>query len=446
VKHFNEKAYGFIKKLGESKLTSTYDANKPNELYGLGPTISLGEVSNLRVTRFDEATGDDVAKYKDVGGHLIGFHENDYPDFANFILEILETPMFSDKTDFATLFDFGFEWIIGKHTNEIQEELIPYLANEVYTNTKNFQFFFKVNYLAFEKIESITVGNVTILFLDEKTKANYFLRLEETIPEINLEKCKEDYEHIFSVINAIIKVRSVKSKALQIAKDECQLAISTLKCFCTDYAASSQMLMFDLDFNADKPGFSTYMYLEDDDISKSMLLHDKARGKVPVVLGEQFLKFAKSNRFELFSNFIKSPRKTELYHGTLRLIHQLGDIVSTYDDYEKSVKIISFFEGFCVPKDSANAQGEKWLKKYVIPAFVLDESEAQTLKTMIRYRYSVRDKYLHNGMRILVRRNEINTIMRYQRKFIHYIIGLNEDYETINEVLTFLKIIPNNNI
>jgi len=162
-------------------------------------------------------------------------------------------------------------------------------------------------------------------------------------------------------------------------------------------------------------------------------------GMVPVQLTDEFMKLAETKGLSKFSEFAKNRRDTELYFLTIDLIKQLSAIVSTHDNYEKTVKAISLFESICVPKNSTQAKGETYLKKKVIPKLFSNHDSATLIK-LLRQHYKIRDKYLHNYIHLPLNKTDLAIFLEYQRFFILKVIELNNRFITLSEMLNYLEI------
>lgn len=350
------------------------------------------------------------------------------------------TGTFLNLLNFESLFNYSFDWIIELHKKRVdRESFIPYLLDRIYKDTKNFTFYFGVHQLALDKVNDIRIGRTSISFLLEDKRNEMYECLDKEDSKIR-KNAIDGYEQILQSVVAISSFRGIKSKCLDMAKNEADLAVAALKCFCTDYACSRYIAPVNLDFNATRADFAKHIMLENNNI-KNGIINLENRGSAPVIISGNFLTWMNRNHFQDMHNFLLIKRDTELVFIIQNLIRSLGDIVSTFDDYLKSVKIISFFEGFCIPQNSPTAKGEKIIKQKILPILTNSDQERIKIFAYIRRRYEIRDKFLHNSIKLPIRRSEMIVLMRLQRLFILTLIGYSEDYTTRAEVLIKWEVI-----
>lgn len=85
MKYYNDKAPTFLLKLSEAKHSSEVKHDQDfSPPFGMDPVINLGEVNNLKITHFDEHSGEELASFRDVDGNLIGFRDRDFSEFTQF--------------------------------------------------------------------------------------------------------------------------------------------------------------------------------------------------------------------------------------------------------------------------------------------------------------------------------------------------------------------------
>lgn len=434
-------AYKFVNKLSKFKLPDNYNAKtEKTDLKGINKIADLGEVSNFCIEEFDEDSYLTKRKFKDINGELIGLDTLDFSEFILFITKYFDNSFFTDNCDFKTLLNLSFEWLIEVYKNKKGfENLSSFLIDNINSLKKEYHFYFKIESIAIE--DTIYIGNTVIKSFDNDEINQLYNQLSEYNPEKTLDYFKGFYDKHFNSINAFIKVNSIENRAKEIAFQEAELAIDVLKCFCVNYSSEPLIQMFELDYRFQKSNGANYFYMPKGDILESTLQHKAFSGVVPIQINSEYIKIAENKGLKSFSEFIKNKIKTELYHITIDLIKQLSSIVSTRDNYDKIIKIISLFESIIVPKNSANSRGESLLKKKIIPKLLTRENDKVLFNKIIRNHYELRDKYLHNFVFLPINKKELYMLMDFQILFILKIIELNKEYNTLSEALSYFEIL-----
>lgn len=153
----------------------------------------------------------------------------------------------------------------------------------------------------------------------------------------------------------------------------------------------------------------------------------------PIRLTNQKLKELDSRGLSIFTSFFQYPKHNQLYDEIIGLIHQLGNIISTPDNYEKVVKAISLIESILVPKDGGKAMGQTRLK-LVISKLVTNQNEQKVLVKITHVLYNIRDRYLHNYRKLPIDITHLMFFLNFERVFILKLIKLNITLNSIEEV------------
>jgi hypothetical protein len=436
---FDVEAFQFVEKLIEKQIKKeeTPKEDKP-DLKGFGKIIDLGEVSNFGFEEYDEDTYLTKRKFKDVNGKLVGLDTAQYSELKECLLKIYNNIPFFQKCDFKTLLDSTFEWLLDVYKNQQAcSNLLPFLKDKIDSLSKEYHFYFQIKALAIE--DKITVGNVEFTFFSENEIQGLYAISKESKPERTLEEFKSIYNNYFGSITAFVKIKGVLERANEIAFREAELAVDVLKLFCCYYSTEKLIQMFEIDYRFMQGSSTQYLQLPNGDIKDSTIRIKNLSGNVPVQLTNDFIKKAEVVGLNTFSQFIKDKKETELYFITIDLIRQLSTIISTQNNYEKTVKSISLFESFCVPKNSFQAKGETILKKKIIPK-LFSNKNTETLSGLIRKHYEIRDKYLHNYIQLPLNKKELAILLEYQRFFILKIIDLNKQFVSLTDILTYFDI------
>lgn len=436
---FDLEAFKFVEKLIEKKVERSEKSEKGfTKLKGLGKIIDLGEVSNLGIEEFDEDTYLTKCKFKEINGKLIGLDTAHYSELKEFLLRIYGDVTFFKDCDFETLLDCAFKWILETYKcQKANSNLLTFLKDEIEALSKEYHFYFQIKALAIE--DEMQVGNVEFTFFDEREILQLYESAKGAKVERSLEEFKSIYKNHFDSVNAFVKVKGVLARANEKAFREAELAVDVLKLFCCYYSTERLIQMFDLDYKFIRGSSSQYLRVPNGNIKDSTIQIENLSGNVPVKLTKDFIQKANAVGLNVFSQFIRNKNETELYYIIVDLIKQLSAIISTHNNYEKTVKSISLFEGFCVPKGSGQAKGETILKKKIVPK-LFSTKDTEILNGLIRKHYEIRDKYLHNYIQLPLNKRELAVFLEYQRFFILKIIDLNNQFASLAQILAYFDI------
>jgi hypothetical protein len=436
---FDLEAFKFVEKLIEKKIERDEKPEKQTtKLKGFGKIIDLGEVSNFGIEEFDQNTYLTKRKFKDINGKLIGLDTAHYSELKEFVLKIYDDVIFFQDCDFETLLDCSFSWILETYKHQkANSNLLAFLKDEIESLSKEYHFYFQIKALAIE--DKIQVGNVEFTFFDEREILQLYENVKEAKPDRTLEEFKSIYKNYFDSVTAFVKVKGVRTRANEKAFRETELAVDLLKLFCCYYSTEKLIQMFEVDYRFTQGSSTQYLQLPNGDIKDSTIQIKNLSGNVPVQLTNDFIQKANAIGLNTFSEFIKNKNETELYYIIIDLIKQLSAIISTHNNYEKTVKSISLFESFCVPKNSGQAKGETILKKKIIPK-LFSTKDTETLNGLIRKHYEIRDKYLHNYIQLPLNKKELVMLLEYQRFFILKIIDLNKQFASLSQILAYFDI------
>ncbi|HET6253170.1 MAG TPA: hypothetical protein VFE32_03825 [Puia sp.] len=435
----NEAALNFLPKLQARQPGSSASQVNQNRLHGVGKTMELGEVENFIMTHFDEDDYSTKTKFIDIDGKLVGLDISDFSSFREVVYGLMEFQFFQERIDHESLLDYSYDWLISSYKTEgIVLLLVDYLKDRITVETKEYHFYFVVKGLAIEK--PIKIGQSWVTYFSNEKIRGYYDQFRAKKPDKSYNEFYEIYKSHFDSINIHTVVKGVISRALEVARWEATLAVDVLKCFCSSYSTEKLVRMFDIDFVFAQDGISQTMFMPQTDFIEATLQTTRLHGIIPIELKNQTVEEMFSKGMNLYSLFISKKYNSDLYIETEALIRQLGNICSTANNYEKVVKSISLFEGFCVPKGSGRSKGESIIKNKVVPKVVC-AVEVEVIQKLVRIFYETRDKYLHNAIRIPIRKSELNRFIAFQRVFIQKLICLNGSYQTVEQVLHFFEII-----
>lgn len=409
------------------------------------PIITLDNVINLQMHNIDPDTGLKVNFYKDVNGKQIGLDISDYKDFSFLISQLLKEPFWNSNCDLEYLCEKSFDWLIDVYkTNKAETNLTTYLTNEILNDINEYHFFLKVNFLAIES--PLKIGNVLITKYTEEEIQSYYKEYSEVDP-ITFDMFNELFGDIFDSIVAHVKVKALTNRAETIALKEVELAIDVLKCFSAPFCIDDYQKIFDVDYRINTPNSANYLVLRSGDFKKPQLRLTNTKRLKPTEITNDFIEKSWKHGMKTYSDFIAdfsemilNNKSNELYNSIIELVKQLSDIVSTDDIHLKVVKSITLLEGFLIPNRNGKGRGQSIVKS-IIPFINNNPSYVESTTKCINVNYAIRDKYLHNYIKLTVSKSELIKLIAFEIEFIENLMHLNKTMKTVDEVLVHMGII-----
>lgn len=422
--------FEFISKLGIIELAPSKDHA---ELKGNDPLIDLGEVKNFGISQVDPNDGSIISKYVDVGGKLTGLDEKSFTELKELVAELLIKEPFASLADAEFLVNESFTWIINVHKNQkADSNLTAHLLTILNSQANNHRFYFRIEPLEIEN--AFPIGNVEFKYFSYDDIQTLYELYIIAHPDTTLERFNEICAKNFNRVNACIEVKGVFSRAEEEAIRKVELAVDVLKICCIGEAMQFKVQVFDLDRKLQRKMPSYFLTHAGNDVS-NLSAQIRNHGEVaPIRLTNQKLKELDSRGLLKFAAFIQYPKDNQLYDEIIGLIHQLGTIISTPDNYEKVVKAISLLESILVPKDAGGKAMGLTKLKLVIPKLVASMNEQELLLKIAPVFYNIRDRYLHNYRKLLINIEHLMFLLNFERVLILKLIKLNVTLSSIEEV------------
>lgn len=411
------------------------DSNLEN-LKGTSMILDLGEVKNLKTFNTD-GYGKKFSAFASLEEGYIGLKPSNYVKLQDLVVKILDLAYISDKADYEFIEDEIFNWLIICYEDKrIKQEFIEYLQDKIDSSCKEYIFYFKVLAIAIE--DSFNIGNVEISHLSE-SKIQSELNSIKELKKDNSDELNSFFDEFKEPVLARFKTKGVKTKAQNIAMTEVELAVNALKCLFTNESLHKSYQIFDVDFNFNTNDFSSFIFettKKEFDFQSSL---NRKQGGHPILIDKKKLDDLNKSGLKRFSEFLKSPKSGSLYLEILDGINHLGKAISTRDLYERVVQLISFFERFLVPKDNSKAYGQKRFKDNLLPKMPYIK-DLENYRKYVNQFYRVRDKYLHNKIRLPINLQDLFYFQRLATLFLIFLMELNKDYKEIEELLEFIEI------
>lgn len=440
----NVRGFYFVDQLQVSLPSNTKDeTQKPKVIFqGEKVIADLGEVSNLQISEVDITLSNISRRFVGINGNMVGLEKAVYKEFENFILEIYRDSFYSDKTDYETLREIVWDWVICVYKAKAAEKsLATFIIDEIDTLTKEYVFGFCVEHLHIE--ENFKLGNCEFKFFPEEEIQDFYRRHYEKYPQGNtVDELHELYKKNFESVNVIVIVNGILNRAKEIALREAENSVNVLKCFCSDYCINPLVKCFEISHNFQQSLFSTSIYSNNEQTKMWKWEGKFNRQQIPIQLSKQWMN-QHSKGLTKFSKFIECNSYTQYYDCILELISQFSNIVSTPNDYQKIIKSISLFETIAIPiKENGKTDNGKAITNLnnKVLKTLFTEHDLQILKPLIICHYEIRNKFLHNNLQFPIYPEKLRQLLLFQRYFIERLIDLNKQFKTLAELWDYFNL------
>lgn len=405
------------------------------DIAGVSEILEIDEVENF-VESITDPYGFTVGRLIHHDNKRVGIKPDNYKLLRDLSVEILKLDNHSTYSDLDFIEQSFFNWIIDIYkTKRAKSDLISYIKECISSETFDYKFYFKIEALGIKK--SFSVGIVEITYFDKESIENEYQLLNEK-HNLSRKDFDDSYKEYFESVIASIKIRGVRKKAEKEAKREIHLSLNALKCLLIQESIQRHIQIFDVDFNYHNAAFSKFLARNCDSDTGLNINLSRKFGAAPIIIKEKQLYNYKKLGLNKFSEFLENKKNTELYRITEDSINHFGDMISTRDLYERTVKLISFFEGIVVPKSNNKAKGQGYLKKNVLSK--LPYKDIEFLKPIITRYYNIRDKYLHNRIELPIDLNELFEIQKMGLVFLLMMVDFNKIKNELDDFLLFFDI------
>src|ERR1035437_5028115 len=151
ISNVNNSAFEFVSILEQTQLESSSIPPYGNFVGSPQVIMNLGEVSDLKRLKKDPF-GNNVSVFQAIDKSYIGLSEINFSKFKEFLSQIHELPIFSERTTISFLEEEAFDWLMDIYKNKKAEKnLIDYLLDAVENEYKEYTFFFKLYPLSIDR-------------------------------------------------------------------------------------------------------------------------------------------------------------------------------------------------------------------------------------------------------------------------------------------------------
>jgi phage terminase small subunit len=159
------------------------------------------------------------------------------------------------------------------------------------------------------------------------------------------DRTTDDFYKEYAGQFAIVGCHSTPDHAQHLALSEAELSTDVLKCFCAQYSIYRHHYLPDLEHRKQGERILKYWYTVAEKPNKPLHTMQIMSGNVPIPIDRKFLERARYYGLNVVSEFIRKSDNDPLFIEIKDTIRRFANVVTTFDNYEKIVKIISLLEG-----------------------------------------------------------------------------------------------------
>ncbi|WP_346882361.1 hypothetical protein [uncultured Algibacter sp.] len=439
IKDLDKKVVELASYVEEKKESPNSGEIKEVDFKGLGEPIKLGEVKNIKEYSTD-FSNNIVFAFKSINKVKIGLNPENYSKLSKVCEDILlSLDEFKNYATLRFIEEIVFDWVCDYYIEkEFSVSPIECLKNELKKDLNTYSYYYVINFLGIER--NFSVGRASIFCADKK-----YIQKERIEAALKDEEFYKMMDYIKDKIVLKVDFKGVQDRAEQLAKIESKLIVNTLRMFLIEESMDKNAELPILEYVSITTGFmSSYLCkYEENDFNKWTVSMQRAEhgSGYPVTIGDAKLSKMSKNGLAIVTNFLKINDNTEIGFIIKNTINKIGDISVTDDFHERIVKVISVLESVFLARKKGRGKGLSTMKSNFIPKIFEGDLKERVSKILINY-YNIRDKYLHNGIRLKIDQEEYYLFQKLMNVLTMKLLELRQvyNYSTESELLQYFDI------
>lgn len=375
-----------------------------------------GKMVGDYVERSTDHIGNTTSIFKSDKKQKIGFTESDYPNFKLLIEKLYSIGNIKRITTFDFIQTHAFDWIVSHYKHNTENSIYEYIINQIKDKIEYYTFYFPMFNLEIES--SFKIGNAEFTFLTK----DYFDGLYERMKLKDKTVTEENFKQIFrkdfqGQVLVKVTVQAEKSKAEKLAQLEAEIAVDVLKLYGETAIVPEKRTMFDLNFRLGYQVDSNYLSEipgKEDSLSINMRFNNS-----PFMFSYKNYNSAINGGLNLFSNYLKLNRNSEIYNLTIQSIKLFGSSISNWDLHLRCVSLITILESVLLKENEDNKM-EQRVKARLSKILTNEHKKKEEIKDTFGKIYLIRHKMVHKAKRLPIdfdelRKAQIHTIELFMR-------------------------------
>lgn len=435
--NLNKRAYDLVQKLSFSEIKPNLNIEPLTGSLGERGAVDLSDkiVPNQGISRGIDYANRTINIYGFIIGFEVGFDENEYPHFQEFIVDI-QREHFEDLASFNFIEEKALDWFlfIFEHKRS-SNDILPFLEEQVRANMKSHTFYFPVNNMNIET--PFTLGNTRFCYFTKEEMDNYYKNLKS---KENSTWTDEVFDGIYrskfqGVVLAQVTVDSERSRAEDLAKEIASISVDILKFHTNNLTVPDFKVPFDLNFRLNyqrKSVFLTGNGLKDPDLAYNVQFNTNDYSWT-----DERLTFAYNQSMGLFSEFIILRKKDELYLLIIQAIKNYASALANWDLHERCVSLITIIESLLL-KFEEMYKMELKVKQRIVKIGSSNDQEDVELNGHLSNIYQVRHKMVHKAVRLNINHVDLGKTQTMILVLLMKLIYLNHQFSKKEAVLDYL--------
>jgi len=322
----------------------------------------------------------------------IGYTEKEYPVFDKFINNIYKEETIRTKISIEFIHDKVFSWITKTYrTKQAQNLFSSYLLDEIENSIEELKFYYPILHLDIEK--PFFVGNVKIEYLTKE----FFDKLFENQTKNKDKAYDSAIKKYVGAVFATYIIKAERSKAEEIALNECSLAVDILK-ICSDTTEAPQLkLSFDIDSRI-RENITHEVLITKADITDGNLSVSEYRGPSHHSITLKDLNYMYKNRELItFHNFLLNMPLTpsELEQLIINGMKRYGNAISNVNYHQRIVELFTILESLLLIDN--NSPIIESVCKYGSKLVFKKPEHRKDIISLLKDMYNVRSALIHHA-------------------------------------------------
>jgi hypothetical protein len=371
--------------------------------------------------------------FKTIDGKRYGFDDSVYPNFIKFTSLVSSLPYFKNQASERFILDETFSWIIDSFkANRIQLELFSYLQNRIEQKTEIRTYHFPVMNLHIE--EPFHIGNTKFQFFTKQYFDEYYSEIDNPLTP------KEEFDQLFSkyygkvVISCKAKAEPIKSEEL--AFTEASLAMDIFRIHSPAVFIPTKIFKVDLEKRINI-NFSSG-HLTETQKDERVIDFSISANNDPYTYNKKIHNLVTQNGLILFSDFIKSPMKDDLYKIIIQSITFYSFALSIHDFHLRISQLIMIIEGLLLEEGYVKEMGKKSRNRICKLLFPQKSKEFAFFNSALISMYQVRHQFTHKGNREPINNSKFRDLQVLLVEFLKKLIVLNQKIKNKNELIAYI--------
>lgn len=419
-KHLNTYAYTLVELVEESENEPTLNVNFKGSLVNRKVLDISDKIIDEPVLE-QEFHGENIVSIKKChNGRCLGLNKENYEKYLKLVTDTYKEKSISNKVNKKFIEKHGIDWLFDCFKNMRSEvSYSQFILDRILSSIKKYDFHFAIPFLDIES--TFKIGNVQFLFYSEIEIENMMNKFAEEHPEKEsnpFEFLKKNSGEVY----AMFSIEAEYDKGMEVALQECSLAVDILKICSNTVLIPELKLSFDIDSRIRFSPQSVILAFENSD-NKKIPITSVIRTPTHHFLGEQDLNMMNERGLQEFSRFlsISKGEHSELEKLIVNAIRRFGNALSNHDIHQRITELFTILESLLLKDKNASILDSVCTYCSKLVSGNIDDRKLviKNLKKM----YEIRSDYIHHAKLSILKMEEVGMFQKIVLILLVNLIG-----------------------